>query len=48
MVLTDRLTASRQLDRCELSLVVFLKSRTKLGYKVRGVDRKGFDVCFRV
>jgi hypothetical protein len=42
--ITDMLAASRQLDCCELFLVVFLKRGSELGDEARGFDCKSFDV----
>lgn len=46
-VRTNMLAASRELDRCELLLVVFLKCRPKLCNEVGGRDSKRFDIYFQ-
>jgi hypothetical protein len=41
---TDKLTASRKLDRRKLFLIVLLECRAKFRYKVRRIDRQSFDI----
>lgn len=46
---THRLTASGQLHRHELFLIVLLECGRQVGDDVRRRDRQGFDICeFRV
>lgn len=43
-VQTDKLTATRQLDGCELLFVVLLERRAELGYEGGAFDRESFDI----
>lgn len=42
---TNALAATRQLDCCELFLVIFHERRAELSYEFRGLECKGFDIC---
>lgn len=44
---TDKLAATRQLDCCELLLVVFLEGRAKLGHERGAFDRERLDIYGR-
>jgi hypothetical protein len=41
---TDKLTATRQFDGCELLFVVFLERRAELGYEGGAFNREGFNI----